>query len=358
MKKLIMALAGLCTLFSCIKNNDLEYDLIECEVLEFKVEGQVSSFISKTNRTVTVTMPANTDFTQLTVAQFAITPKAVSSLDIKPGTVLDLSQPLSFTLHVRESYEWTLIAKADAPKPATGTQLYNMSFDDWSMDGKTWNCFADDATDEQKTIWGTANSSLTQFGKDNGTVPVDDFVAVSGEGKRAVKMTTRLLDFFILKKLAAGSIFTGRLGDISFTTLNADLHWGVPFTDRPVSLEGYASYKPATINKAEDPYKDRMGQMDTGHIMVLLTDWAEPFKVNAPATLVDIDNDPAIIGYGKVVFDKATEKYEPFSLKIDYRSERTPKYVVIVASSSALGDYFTGGDGSELCLDELSFKYE
>lgn len=80
MKKMIMALAGLCTLFSCIKNNDLEYDLIECEVLEFKVEGQVSSFISKASRTVTVTMPANTDFTQLTVAQFAITPKADGQL--------------------------------------------------------------------------------------------------------------------------------------------------------------------------------------------------------------------------------------------------------------------------------------
>ena len=101
MKKLIMALAGLCTLFSCIKNNDLEYDLIECEVLEFKVEGQVSSFISKASRTVTVTMPANTDFTQLTVAQFAITPKAVSSGE-RVTTVNEISamQTISFAIRI------------------------------------------------------------------------------------------------------------------------------------------------------------------------------------------------------------------------------------------------------------------
>jgi len=72
---------------------------------------------------------------------------------------------------------------------------------------------------------------------------------------------------------------------------------------------------------------------------------------------VDFDNDPAIIGYGKVVFSEDDKEYKPFSLKIDYRNDRTPKYVAIVAASSALGDYFTGAKGSVLYLDELSFTY-
>ena len=74
--------------------------------------------------------------------------------------------------------------------------------------------------------------------------------------------------------------------------------------------------------------------------------------------VLDFDNDPAIIGYGKLVFDHEMSEYEHFTLKIDYRNDRTPKYIVIVASSSSLGDYFTGGDGSILYLDEFSFLYK
>ena len=49
--------------------------------------------------------------------------------------------------------------------------------------------------------------------------------------------------------------------------------------------------------------------------------------------------------------------YEPFHMDITYRNERTPKYISIVCSSSDLGDYFTGGDGSVLYLDEFKLTY-
>ena len=102
---------------------------------------------------------------------------------------------------------------------------------------------------------------------------------------------------------------------------------------------------------------NEQGVLLAGHVFVLLTDWEEPFKVSPPESLVDFENDPAIIGYGKVVFDKEMDKYEKFTLNIEYRSDRTPKYVAIVTSSSALGDYFTGGTGSVLYLDEFKFLY-
>ena len=239
-----------------------------------------------------------------------------------------------------------------------GVQLYNMSFDHWTQSGKIWYCYDSNASEAEKAVWGNANKTMSDVGKDSNTVPETDFVAVAGEGKKAVKLTTRLLNFIILKKLASGSLFTGKLGDVNITTMSANLHWGVPFTDRPVAMEGYASYRPAKINQTESPYKDMAGKMDSGHVFVLLTDWDEPFKVTPPSKLVDFDGDPSIIGYGKVVFDKETTEYEKFTLNIEYRNDRTPKYVVIVASSSALGDYFTGGEGSVLYLDEFKFLYE
>ena len=90
---------------------------------------------------------------------------------------------------------------------------------------------------------------------------------------------------------------------------------------------------------------------------MVLADWDEPFKVSPPDLLLDTEGDPGIIGYGRAVFDKEMTAYEKFSIQIEYRNDRTPKYVAIVASSSALGDYFTGADGSVLYLDELKFWY-
>ena len=101
----------------------------------------------------------------------------------------------------------------------------------------------------------------------------------------------------------------------------------------------------------------KKGQLDNGYIFILLTDWAEPFVVDPPESLVDFDNDPAIIGYGKLVFDKEMTAYEKFRIDIKYRNERKPKYIVIVASSSSLGDHFTGASGSLLYLDEFSLAY-
>ena len=73
--------------------------------------------------------------------------------------------------------------------------------------------------------------------------------------------------------------------------------------------------------------------------------------------MLDAENGPGIIGYGKVVFSKEMTAYEPFHIDITYRNGRTPKYISIVCSSSDLGDFFTGGDGSVLYLDEFKLTY-
>ena len=41
-----------------------------------------------------------------------------------------------------------------------------------------------------------------------------------------------------------------------------------------------------------------------------------------------------------------------------YRNDRTPKYIVIVGAASRYGDYFTGGKGSVLKLDEFELVYD
>ena len=75
-------------------------------------------------------------------------------------------------------------------------------------------------------------------------------------------------------------------------------------------------------------------------------------------------NTPQIIFCGNSISSKYIAdikdllKDKDFSINIQYRNERIPKWVSIIATSSALGDYFTGGTGSILYLDEFCFVYE
>ena len=97
--------------------------------------------------------------------------------------------------------------------------------------------------------------------------------------------------------------------------------------------------------------------MDNGFIQVLLTDWPAPYHINTVDETFVKDDDPHIIGSARLLLTRDTGGYIRFNLPIEYRNDRTPKYVVIACTSSIGGDYFTGGDGSTLYLDEFKFVY-
>lgn len=252
---------------------------------------------------------------------------------------------------------------ASIPSRAEEGQLYNMSLDEWSKNKSKYNkdsveiCCAADVNDQDRKVWGSANEATVMLGIQN-CVPESLKVAVPGEGKRAAKIQSRYINTALVKKFAAGSLFTGQMSNINILMGNATLKWGIPFTRRPKSLEGYACYQPRTISHVKSPYENKMGKMDTGVIYVVLGDWNGQVTIDpAESMFLDVNNDPAIIGYGIVSYNSHMDDYEKFTINIDYRSDRTPTRVIIVASSSELGDYFTGGDGSTLYLDELRFIY-
>lgn len=65
-------------------------------------------------------------------------------------------------------------------------QLYNMDFDVWSKQGRTWNPFPKDANEEQR-VWASANGAMKVLGI-NTTTPEYEHVAVPGPGKAAAKI--------------------------------------------------------------------------------------------------------------------------------------------------------------------------
>ena len=233
----------------------------------------------------------------------------------------------------------------------TEAVLHNMSFDQWYMNGKAPmpNASAD------YMIWDSANPGSASFNIVPTTQETSN-LAVSGENKSAAKLTTLSAP---IVGLAAGNIYTGRFeGTVGgIIPSGAALDWGVPFTSRPLALKGFYDYSPKTVDQGS--YNDMSGKTDIGQIQIMLTDWDAPFRIDTSAgTFVDVENDGHIIAYATLNLGQ-TDGYQPFTLELEYRDRtRTPKYVVIVAAASKYGDYFTGGVGSTLYLDEFSFVYD
>lgn len=228
-------------------------------------------------------------------------------------------------------------------------QIYNMNFDEWQQNGKVWY----PRLSEEFKVWDTANGGAANF-IGSTTTPVSDFVAVSGDKKQAARLESKLA----VIAFAAGNIYTGEF--IKINGLGAELKWGTPFSGRPKALKGYYSYSPQIINRVKPPYESLKGSSDQCQILVILTDWDEPFLVNTTeGTFVDQDNDPHIIAYTKFESPEKTDGYKEFELELEYRRpDAVPKYAVVVACASYKGDFFTGGEGSVMHVDEFEFVYE
>lgn len=234
-------------------------------------------------------------------------------------------------------------------------EVHNMSFDSWYMSGK-----APMPNASGYSVWDSANKATAGLG----TIPTKQetgHLAVTGEGKSAVKLES-MTAFGIM---AAGNIYTGAFKKVIGMS-GAALEWGTPFTSRPLALKGYFDYTPKNIDMADGAHEALKGQPDTCQIQIFLTDRADRFQINtSEGKFVDV-NGSDIIAYGKVESGTVTSTkdglvngYEPFTIKLEYRSTtRKPTQIVIVGAASKYGDYFTGGKGSVLYLDEFSFVYD
>lgn len=227
------------------------------------------------------------------------------------------------------------------------TPLENGSMEEWSQDGKQWNPWASG----DDSFWGTGNPGAAAF-IGNLTTPTDESVS----GKAALLETKNAII-----KLGAGNILTG---DFALDGLNGLLHFGRPFTSFPIALRLYYKYTSTTINMIGDnvgDLADLKGQPDMFQIYIALSDKSEPYEIrNNPKNRQLFDpNDENIIAYGEYTSDKSVSTYQKLEIPLEYRAtDRTPKYIIIVASSSKYGDYYIGGVGSKLWIDEMELVYE
>ncbi len=227
-------------------------------------------------------------------------------------------------------------------------QIENSDFENWTKVGKSWYPNLD--LSAAHYWWDTGNKGANTLGEKNPTVE-EDKIVVKG---KAAKMTSMA----VVGVFAAGNIYTGKY--VKTVGVGAQLDFGIPFTSRPTALKGYYNYTPGPIDKVKTPYENLEGQNDTCHIYIALADWSAPYVINTTEKqFLDINNS-SIIAYGDLKDGVGTGgEYKEFEIKLDYRDlKREPKYILVVASASKYGDYFTGSTSSILYADEFSLSYD
>lgn len=230
-------------------------------------------------------------------------------------------------------------------------QVPNSTLGEWNKVGKVWNPWPEGGT----PFWDTGNKGATTIGESNST-PTTDTSSGTGQGAR---LETVFAGLGVIGKLAAGNIFVGEYVRTDGT--NGVLNFGREFKQRPTKMRGYLKYNCATISNSNDEYKHLIGQPDTCSVYIALVDSPQPIEIRTnPKNRQLFDkNAPYVVAYGQFQSGETIPDYIPFEITLDYNStDRVPTYILIVASASKYGDFFTGGVGSVLCIDDLELLYD
>ena len=228
--------------------------------------------------------------------------------------------------------------------------LYNGGFENWWVNGNVAY-----PNEQGFSYWDTSNPGSASFGGSN---TVETINPVHGGGKAA-----KLESKYIVIKFAAASLYTGTFGQLIGTN-GAKLNWGVPFASRPTALKGYMQYSPKVINRvgknlpADAPTE---GDLDQCTMYCALLSEALVVDNTNMNTFPDWENDPRVIAYGTLPAEQNVDskgKWKRVNIPFVYRDlDKKPTHLLVVFSASKYGDYFHGGEGSTLYVDDFSLEY-
>lgn len=248
------------------------------------------------------------------------------------------------------------------------TALYNGNFDNWYQADKTWYAVAQNDYNDGNAFWdsgnvGSSTGAAALLGAKNPTSPETNIIHTNG-GKSA-KLQSQFVGLGSMGKFAAGNLYTGHFVK-TIGMSGAEIQFGSPFTARPNALHGWFQYTSGTVDYYGDSTPSdalvQDGGTDMCAIYIALSDADEPYTVNtSEGNFVDYANDPNIIAYGELPITDCvtTSDWKEFTINLTYRDlTRKPKYIIVVASASKYGDYFTGSTGSLMYLDDFSLVYD
>lgn len=255
-------------------------------------------------------------------------------------------------------------------RTAPDLQLENSSFDDWHIVGSGTQALYNPWKDGGTSYWDTGNRGATTVGASNSTFAT--------EGGRTY---ANLQSKYIVIKFAAGNIFTGTY--LKTDGSNGVLSMGRPFNSFPTKMQFDYTFKSSIVNKgggkwdekysryiSQKTYDEMRGKPDSCSVYIaLIGDKDEemyegkvyPYIIRTRPSELHLFNlnSENVIAYGQFTSGDDQTDWTKKTITLDYRyNDRTPKYIIVVASSSKYGDYFIGGDASLLKLDNIKLIYD
>ena len=256
-----------------------------------------------------------------------------------------------------------------------GPQLPNAGFESWQDSSSPYLIYGAG----EAIFWDSGNHGSATMSK-NVTLPDN---SIKHSGSRSVKLSSQFVGVGLLGKFAAGNIFIGEYLETQGT--NGVLGWGRKF-DFPVidgvkrtpkAVKGYVKYTPVAISSKDSsaPAEYVKGDMDKGIIyFATLSEDAINAKnqINSDNSKYDYPvivrtkevqlfdkAAPYVLSYGELILTEATagSGMIEFTIPVTSTNSGDPIYIMLVASASKGGDYFTGGNGSTMWLDDIELVY-
>lgn len=271
---------------------------------------------------------------------------------------------------------------------AVAQQVPNASFEDYYSAGK-YDVFnpqagygfstttAADDPGNAHTWWGTGNQvAAGGLATVAVTATSTDVPYSSNTNKASVCMTSKVT----YGMLAAGNIYSGYFSELHGTE-GGTVHFGrttandgSQFVSRPTGVSFYVKYISKQVSKANGGGLTT-SDMDEGQVKVAIGTWSNtkgggskecPIAINTtqssnPPAQWNLKTFEGTIAYCDMIFTQEhnDDGWMKVTLPLEYNNyTTTPTHIVISAASSRCGDYFTGGEGSTMYLDDIELLYD
>lgn len=287
-------------------------------------------------------------------------------------------------IHAATEYEYRLF-RGDEPvnapartATASGPQVYNAGFEVWTKPGKTLLPYTSDI-DRNDQWWDTGNTGSSTIGK-NVTTNASD-ARPGSKGTTSAYLNSQFVGAGIIGEFAAGNIFVGKYLGTNGT--NGVIGFGkpFPFTYRPRQLKfwykgsvGTVDYSKGGINKGDSDVNQVyicLCKMNGPHIVD--TRYSDTFlsfatnsktmsyctQLNGGSSSND-QTDGHIVAWAEWHNTQSMADWTEITLDLHYNEEyegEVPTYLMLTASASKYGDYFSGSSSSCMYLDDFELVY-
>lgn len=268
-------------------------------------------------------------------------------------------------------YEYTVYADDyTSPEILTFTtqsyQLPNSGFEVWNKTAEKYYLIC---ADKSEMFWDCGNQGSSTMNK-NVTLPDE---SIKHSGSYSVKLASQFVGIGSIGKFAAGNVFIGQY--LATDGTDGVLGWGRPWTMNfyPTALRVWVKYRPVAVTHDRADYSElKKGDMDKGIIYIAMLDdtktdyngqeWPFVVKTKSSDRSIFDKNASQVIGYGEKVFEGNTsgEDLVEFIIPIEYKAgadKSAIRNIMLVGSASKGGDYFTGGNGSNMWIDDIELIY-